>query len=429
VDTGGDRRSTARSRRARRSVPGAGGEARSVGRASRIVCGNGSTSGSVPVALCLAGLSPAVISETLYGLATRRHDPVVPHEVHVVTTHGGYPVVAAALLGPRGALVRLREQYRLPAGSLRCGPEQVHVLVDAGGRPLDDIRDGADSRAAGEFIGQLVRRLGARDRVVLHCSLAGGRKTMSALLATALQLHGRPGDRLYHVLVSEPFERVPDFFFPPRPPARYRLEGRWVCSDAARIELAEVPFVPLGAAARLLGYGDLALERIAEELQAEARGRLVPDPLTVVLRERKLTVGPVTVRLSPQEIALYALYAELRAGCRTPGCRAGGACAGCHMSDDDVHERRQDLWRLYTVAQPHAGGRLAALLGGEAQEADDLTDFRAWLQQTRSRLNRVIGNALGRGPRGRRYRVLPARTVETGRRRGLGVPPRFIRGG
>lgn len=383
-----------------------------------------------PIAVCLAGLSPAVVTETLYALAVGGARRVVPREVHVLTTGRAYPRVVGTLLGPDGALERLRKEYRLPAGSLQCTPGHVHVLVGPDGRPLDDIRNAGESRAAGECIAALVRQLAADEGIRLHCSLAGGRKTMSALLATALQLHGRPGDRLYHVLVSEPFEHVPEFLFPPRRSVQYRWRGGWVDGRRARVELVDVPFVPLGAVARSLGYGHLSLERIAAELEAEAQGRLLPEPLVVEPSRRRAIAGTRTIELPPQEVALYALYAVLRAACRDPACRAGGRCARCHPTDDEIHDRRAQLAGLYARAQPR-GERTAvgALLAAPADDAGALADFRAWLQQSRSRLNHRLRVVLGPGPRGQRYLIstIGANAADGRRRRGLRLAPGFIR--
>jgi CRISPR-associated protein (TIGR02584 family) len=376
--------------------------------------------------VCLAGLSPAVVTETLYALVHRR-PRVVPREVRILTTARGFQAVVASLFGSAGALAKLREICRLPASTLLCTPDHVHVLCDARDRPLEDIRDAADSRAAGEQIGALIRDLAGDPAVQLHCSLAGGRKTMSALLATALQLHGRPGDRLYHVLVNAPFDRIADFFFPPRPARRYRLDGQLVDSRRARVELAEVPFVPLGAAARRLGYSHLTLERIAAELDAEAEGRLVPAPLTVALSERRVRVGEAVVRLRPQEIALYAFYARARMSCRAPTCREGGRCQDCHLTDDHVHDRRHDLLAIHRAVAPGGDSRLRSLLSTNADDAEALATFRAWLQQTRSRLNRALREALGPGPRGARYLLARLDAAAGRRHRGLAVIPAVVR--
>jgi len=48
------------------------------------------------------------------------------------------------------------------------------------------------------------------------------------------------------VLVSEPFERVPDFLYPPRRPVSYRVDGRSVSTRQAQVVPAEIPFVALG---------------------------------------------------------------------------------------------------------------------------------------------------------------------------------------
>lgn len=377
------------------------------------------------MALCLAGLSPAVVTETLYGLAVARRPPVVPEEVHIVTTGAAYPAVAGRLLGPEGALARLRREYRLPADRLRCDPSRIHLLRDGRGRPIDDIRSALDSRAAGECIRAVVRQLARDPAAELHCSLAGGRKTMSALLATTLQLYGRPRDRLYHVLVSEPFERVPEFLYPPRRPVSYRVDGRSVSTRQARVVLVEIPFVALGTVTRRLGYEELDLEALAAELEAEATGRLSPDPLVVDVDARQVAIGDRRVRLAPRELALYALYAEARRACRHAPCREGGRCEQCHLGDDEVHDRRARLCDLYT----RTGGR-GRLDWAEASAASAaaLEEFRAWLLQTRSRINQAIRRALGPGPRGQRYAIAPMDRTGGDRRgrRGLAVPPGAI---
>jgi CRISPR-associated protein (TIGR02584 family) len=363
------------------------------------------------------------VTEFLYALIVRRPRPLLPREVHIVTTHGAHAAVVGALLGPRGAIERLRQDYRVPAETLRCSLRHVHVLTGARDRPLDDIRSPADSAAAGEGIARLVRSLASDDAVALHCSLAGGRKTMSALLATALQLHGRPQDRLYHVLVSEPFERVSSFFYPPPRPARHRVEGRVLDFHRARVDLVTIPFVALGPVARRFGLDGLAVEALAAELEAAATGRLRPEALEIDLAARRAVVGTSRLPLPPQELALYALYAELRHRCRRPGCQEGGRCPACHPTDDELHDRRGWLAQLYRMA----GGRgPVAPLHLAEDSAAALEAFREWAQQVRSRLNRVVRATLGVGPRGEPYGIRSGELDPAARRRGLGLPPALV---
>lgn len=293
-----------------------------------------------PVLVCLAGLSPAVVTEALYALAVVRRPPIYPDELVIIATGDAASAVEGALLGPSGAIQRLVAEYRLPLGTARCSPDSLRVLRDARGRPMSDIRTTADSRVAGEQIAAILARLRARPDVELHCSIAGGRKTMGALLACALQLVARPGDRLYHVLIDSRFEGLRSFFYPPRRPRRYRLDGRVLDSREARIELAEIPILRLGAAAQILGiHGDLA-RRVAQ-LEAAMDERFRPPPLTVRVASATLAAGGNAVHLPPQDFALYALYARRREACAD--CYASGApgCRTCHPSDDEILDR----WR------------------------------------------------------------------------------------
>lgn len=373
----------------------------------------------------MAGLSPAVVTETLYALAVRRRPRVVPHELHIVTTRVGAATVTARLLGPRGALAELRREYHLPPDAFRCPPDHVHVLLDGRGEPLDDIVSSADSEAVGEQLAGLVQRLGDPAGKVLHCSLAGGRKTMGALLAMTLQLHGGPRDRLYHVLVSPPWEEVPGFFFPTRRPLRLPGPRGPVDARRAEVTLAEVPLVRLGPAVRRLGLSGLRLARLAAEVEAEAAGRLFLKPLVLEPARRRIRVGAVQVTLPAQQFALYQLYALARQRCRRATCRAGGRCDACQLSDDEVHDWQDQLLALYRAIRPSSArdGR-----PGSGPASERLLEFREWLEQARSRLNRTLGDALGApGPTAMPYGITAAEVSGGKRRRGLGLQPALVR--
>ncbi|MBM4260794.1 MAG: TIGR02584 family CRISPR-associated protein [Deltaproteobacteria bacterium] len=150
------------------------------------------------IALC--GLTPQVITETLWALAHQR-PAVVPHEVKVVTTDSGKAACERLLFGKKGKLASYLREYA-PSRKIRCGPATVITLKGADERPLHDLRTQRDNLAVADHLAAIIRGLTALPNTRLHCSVAGGRKTMGVLLATILQVYGRPDDRLYHVLVS-----------------------------------------------------------------------------------------------------------------------------------------------------------------------------------------------------------------------------------
>lgn len=89
------------------------------------------------ILLCVSGMSPAVITETLYALVTQA-TPFVPDEVHVVTTALGKQKILAELLPPStGQFHRLVQEF-LPNHPIRFDAETVNVIQEAG-IDLEDI--------------------------------------------------------------------------------------------------------------------------------------------------------------------------------------------------------------------------------------------------------------------------------------------------
>src|SRR5438105_11771877 len=77
-----------------------------------------------------------------------------------------------------------------------------------------------DNEKAANQICEIVRELAADENVQIHASIAGGRKTMSLYLMTAMQLFGRNYDEMSHVLVSKEVEfGAPKFFYKTPQPA------------------------------------------------------------------------------------------------------------------------------------------------------------------------------------------------------------------
>ena len=200
------------------------------------------------------GLTPQVVTETVYALAVRREPPWVPTELLLLTTAEGAMRARLMLLDPQiGQFHRLCAEHGL-TGRIRFGADDIVAIAGDDG-PLHDIRTPADNALAADAITAAVRRLCVDPEAAVHVSIAGGRKSMGYYIGYALSLFGREQDRLSHVLVNEPFENIPDFFFPPAQPRVVFGAGNRPASSAdAVVQLAEIPFVRLrsGLPAELL---------------------------------------------------------------------------------------------------------------------------------------------------------------------------------
>ena len=259
------------------------------------------------VLLAVSGLSPQIVTETVYALAADEFAPFVPTEVHLITTAEGAQRAELSLLSDdMGWFHKLCADYHLPGVTFNRG--HIHVMRDAYGQPMNDIRTPADNRAAADFITAQVRAFTADVSCPLHASIAGGRKTMGFYLGYALSLFGRPQDRLSHVLVSDPFESSYDFFYPTPYSRVLQTKGGQLADTAlAQVTLAEIPFVSLRHG---LPIALLAGQASFNDTVAAARLALAPAHLTVDLARQRILAAGFEVALPPAELALLAVFAR-----------------------------------------------------------------------------------------------------------------------
>jgi len=270
------------------------------------------------ILLAVTGMSPQVITETLYAINKNSLD--WPDRIEVVTTRLGKEKVKEGLLD-KGFLQQLCQDYNRPLPQF--SEETIHVVPNAQGEPVDDARTLEDHEALADFITQTVCELTAdSDREApnrLHASLAGGRKTMTFYLGYAMSLFGRLSDRLSHVLVSQPFEGLPDFYYPtPTSNKLMNREGEELDARDAEVVLADIPFIRhreyLPKAFKHLRNG-LKFRNLIELINMGAESetiRVVLDDDTNSLRIRsKGAQYAATVQLSMADYAFYRMLIRL----------------------------------------------------------------------------------------------------------------------
>lgn len=262
------------------------------------------------ILLCVTGMSPQIITETLYALAVEQHPPFVPDEIHLITTSEGAEYARLTLLDPeQGQYHSLCREYGLDANNICFDDSTIHLIGDA--QPLDDIRSIADNEQAADDIIALVQDLTADPHCAIHASIAGGRKTMGFYLGYAFSLFGRPQDRISHVLVSAPFESHREFFYPPKQPRVLRTrEDRPISTKDARITLAQIPFVRLRE--QLGNVLPSAQQHSFKELVRQAQLSLAPAELIIDTHTHRIRCNGYTVPLRPTEMAFISWLARLR---------------------------------------------------------------------------------------------------------------------
>ncbi len=360
------------------------------------------------ILLAVGGLSPQIVTETVYALA-RRMPPFVPDEVHLVTTSEGAERARLQLLAdPPGWFRRLIEEYELPP--IRFDEQCIHVLRRADGGPLADIRTPEDNEAAADGIVEIVRRLTSKPDTALHVSIAGGRKTMGFFVGYALSLYGRPQDEMSHVLVSGPYESLREFFYPSKTERIiFTRDDRPVDAAKAEVWLADIPFVRMREGVpEALKAGRASFSEVVRA----ASHRFDAPRLVLRVQTRTLETPLGQVRLPPVDFAFYWWLARLR--------MQGNEGIPCPA----LEERNADYARGF-----FDGFRVLVDNGNRGHEQTWVTleegMDKASFEQRKTRTNKAIRLALG--VNGSPYEI--ARVGRAGRFRFglLHLPPESIR--
>jgi|AADL01.1.fsa_nt_gi CRISPR-associated protein (TIGR02584 family) len=339
------------------------------------------------ILVCMTGLSPQVVTETLYALVTRK-DPFYPDEIWLASSIEGRDLAKKTLLEREsGHLWRLVRDFSLP-----ILPKNIHLkpLLGRDGKILPDIRTARDNEDAADGILDLIRTLTADPETTVHVSLSGGRKTMSFYAGYALSLFGRPQDRLSHVLVSPEFEFCHDFFYPARTPGEKKVQsrsGEWMDTFGAKVTLAEIPFVHLRFALPpdLLG-GTVGF---SESVRLAQRAFQSPE-LTIDLRQKRIRAGEKVIPLPPTQLAFLAWFANRAlAGLPPIPCPKGGT---------KNEEYAQEYIRIYQS--------IVGEMGGADRTRNNLADGmeQEFFEQTASKLHEKLTRVLGKGG-ARPYRI------------------------
>ncbi|MEB6605836.1 CRISPR-associated ring nuclease Csm6 [Aeromonas sanarellii] len=263
------------------------------------------------ILLAVSGMTPQIITETLYGIY--RQDPAkYPSRIEVLTTGEGRDRLVKNLLGDDNPLTRLQQDYQLPPITFELADIKVPCGDD--GQPLEDVRSEREQEIITDFITRHVRTLTANPELAIHASLAGGRKTMGFALGYAMSLFGRPQDCLSHVLVSDPYERVPDFYYPTPTPiwrADARNEGQHDLSQA-EVTLATIPLVLMREEmpTDLIRRDELSYTQTVDRINRANALTFESARITLDFDHMSLWCDDIEVPLKPDCFAFYSWLAQ-----------------------------------------------------------------------------------------------------------------------
>ncbi len=287
------------------------------------------------ILLAVSGETPQILTETLYQLKIRyereeSYTNVV--KIHVITTSKGRSnlkkITSDGVDGGVGIIEQMCNEYGWDQVEFK--DENIHVITDGNGEELSDIRTDEDESVAANFMfGTISDLMKTYPDMPIIASIAGGRKTMSYLLGSAMSLLGRVDDELTHVLVDSDAEKIDrkiegnEFYYPTKHPRLLKtIDGGDVDASKVKIDLSFIPFIKLGhilsdskRGKRILNANvsndaySSAIKLINDEM------RIKPEDVSLELDWNRVAIrvmskfsdSPVVIELKPADFAFYAM--------------------------------------------------------------------------------------------------------------------------
>ncbi|MHB8282915.1 MAG: CRISPR-associated ring nuclease Csm6 [bacterium] len=339
------------------------------------------------ILVCVAGLTPQIITETLYYYLIEKKPPIWIDEINVLTTHKGKDVIVNSLLNRKdGVFYKFLSDYNISRQKIKFNENSVIQL--GGDSYIKDISTDMDSAMIGNEIVNFIKNLTIDKSTRIICSIAGGRKTMSVYLSLGLQLYGREQDILSHTLVSPDFESIKDFFYIPPVPKNIKIKDKnekiikTINTKDAKIVCSEIIFVRLRNFLNIkdeLFYDDLV--NIVQKKVDYCGTKLI----SIDLKNRALLLGNKKVILKPIEICIYNLFLSNKKKCEQEFC---GDCTDCYMSLNEMRSQESyvNLLEFYQFIYTKNSGQYERLK--ESLKKDGKGDD--FFSQNISKINKTL---------------------------------------
>jgi CRISPR-associated protein (TIGR02584 family) len=258
------------------------------------------------------GTSPAVLSECLYYYYSAHYGHKRAFsEIKVLTTTSGRDLLVSTILNS-GILHKLEKALSFETGRIPFSEADIVVFEDLkSGSQLHDVRTSSDNEAVAHLINLWVKHFTDDDSIRLTATVAGGRKTQSALMTSAFQLYGRTQDELIHIMVPDTLMAKRDWYFPSDPE-----------DPEQELSVSTLPVLRVGR------YLSRNLKQSPDELTLEIQASLVAaQPIQdITIKKNRFIVDDQEVIIPPREASYYRYFLK-----RRMESICDGTCPGCEQ--------------------------------------------------------------------------------------------------
>lgn len=331
------------------------------------------------ILLSVVGLSPQIITETLYAIYQAGKDI---NEIVVITTSQGKEKIYSNLLaGKDGSFYKFLNEYDIPTNSILFNHDSIHVICDEHGNSISDLTNEDENRYLLKLCLEITFNLTNSDEIAIFFSVAGGRKTMSSCLTLAAQLYGRPQDRLCHVLISPEFESNHNFYYPPKINKSVKLKNKngeifYKNTKYAKVNLVNIPFISIR---KYLTNENLKQVKDPGTLMLSLVQDVKPI-LRVDFTSKKIIYKDIELDLMPAHLALYGFFVLQKKKCKKE-IEMCGSCTDCFLKSYEILDRQSEITDTYKKLR---GSRPVNEMQGEGivnLDNDNLRSFKSKIKK------------------------------------------------
>ncbi|GEM_PF-921447 len=251
------------------------------------------------ILLAISGLTPQIVTEMLYALSIQKGIKI--DEIYIITTKRGLEVLQGKDKDEKTPVTPLRKEINELCTTYGIKKPKFNIkknviVAEMESLKLYDIKTDKENKLFPNKLAEVLKTLTADENNIIHASLSGGRKSMSAHLALVMSLFARSQDKLYHVLTDEKYE-FKNFY--PKDNEEERA-----------LVVAEIPFVRLRCINDPLLKEDISYSDLVEKTQKKLRYLTENAKLVVELKKQLVRYKDKAVKLTPMEIGLYTTFVQ-----------------------------------------------------------------------------------------------------------------------
>ena len=345
------------------------------------------------ILLISSGLSPQVITETLYYFHKSK-EKINFSEVHVITDQNGWKLIDKHLLKGEQWFNKFFEDYQLDRSAVEFSKETIHVLMDKDGNPLNDLLTVSANSSAVNQIFDIIQKLTNDPKKRLITNIAGGRKTMSVIIGQAMQFYGKKEDLLTHVIIDERFLRLNDFYYP-TPKSTFKIvQDEKIDYSKIKIILNELPYIRLKPLlGKLIDHTeDDSLKNLVSIAQKHINELIKPISISINRYDSSINIDNETLKFPKKNLAIYSALLNLIKNDYSEQNKEVG-----FIKIDNLIE--ENFLKDYLFFYEKLHSPFSVLVSKERDRINDKKERNKfytlnWLQETRSKINRLLKDNL-----------------------------------